>query len=112
MNNIPPLVESATNIDRIIEEICSIRTEFIKGLIVSDGLERYLEERFDVMALSPVKAEFLRRDLKHLSESKLDLVHYSMLIRKVKETANFRDLLTIQDFIGSEIRTVILKYIA
>lgn len=110
MENITPPDESALNIDRIIEDIHFTRVALIKSLIQPDGLETYLEDHFDVMALSPIKSEFLKRDLKLLSESKMDLVHYSTLIRKVKESGSLPGLL-IEDFIQAEIRTVVIKYI-
>ncbi|MCW5911111.1 MAG: hypothetical protein KIT62_08550 [Cyclobacteriaceae bacterium] len=105
-------VESAWSTDRIIEDIYGKRTTFIQELLQHNGLAAYLEEQFDTVALSVIKTEFLKRDLKQLADSTLDLVHYSMLIRKAKETDNWPDVLTIEEFVRAEIRTVVVRYIS
>jgi hypothetical protein len=44
-----------------------------------------LETYFDVLALSAIKVEFLKRNLRELKDTPLDLVHYSSLIKQLKE---------------------------
>lgn len=48
----------------------------------------FLEAHFNTLAISPVKQEFLKRDLHELLKSSLDLVHYSSLIKEIIEIGN------------------------
>lgn len=100
------------NTDRIIEDIQTRRIALIKGLLIDQQLETYLVEVYEGQKISQVKSEFLKRDLKQLSESSLDLVHYAMLIRKAKESEGWPNPPVIEEFVHAEIRQVVLKYIA
>jgi hypothetical protein len=95
------------NTDRIIEDIQTRRVTLIKELSVDQQLDSYLVEMYEGQKLSPVKSEFLKRDLKQLSESSLDLVHYATLIRKAKESESWPN-----PPVHAEIRQVVVKYIA
>lgn len=73
----------------IIDNITSMRNDTINSLLKNDNaLMAFLEEHFDTIAISPIKQEFLKRDLTELKNSSLDLVHYSSLIKETKETEN------------------------
>jgi hypothetical protein len=100
------------NTDRIIEDIQTRRVTLIKELFVDSRLNLYLAEMYEGQKISQVKSEFLKRDLKQLSESSLDLVHYAMLIRKAKESEWWPNPPVIEEFVHAEIRQVIVKYIA
>lgn len=80
---------SETSTEVIIENLRSIRNNTINGLLKNeDCLMAFLEKHFDTIAISPVKREFLKRDLVELKDSSLDLVHYSSLIKEIKEKGN------------------------
>lgn len=73
----------------IIEHLRSNRDTIINDLLENDStLMAFLEVHFDTIAISSVKREFLKRDLVELKNSSLDLVHYSSLIKEIKETGN------------------------
>ncbi len=82
MENQRILQESTT---RIIQELQEIRDAWIAKLLQEDELNSFLEEQYSVVALSAIKTEFLKCDLRELHATPLDLVHYSALIREVKE---------------------------
>lgn len=103
---------STWSTDRIIEDIQERRVILTKDLLKDDLLSSYLDAQYEGPKLSSVKSEFLKRDLKTLSEAPIDLVHYSMLIRKAKESDFWPNIAIIEEFIHAEIRQVILKYIA
>lgn len=103
---------STWSTDRIIEDIQERRVAIIRDLLKDDLLSSYLNTMYEGQKLSSVKFEFLKRDLKQLSEAPIDLVHYSMLIRKAKESDLWPNPAIIEEFIHAEIRQVILKYIA
>lgn len=107
-----PTLESIWNIDRIIEHINQQRVSFIKSLLKTDALATYLEDKFEVFGISAVKTEFLRRDLSSLAVAPLDLVHYATPIKQSKELALEPDASMTQEFVDSEVRLVIHKYIS
>ena len=74
------------SIDKIILMIRSTRDRQIGELIKDSFLMSFLEEHYDTFAISAVKKEFLKRDLKELQNSSLDLAHYSSLIKQMKES--------------------------
>lgn len=103
---------STWSTDRIIEDIQERRVILTKDLLKDELLNNYLNTLYKGQKLSSVKSEFLKRDLKTLSEAPIDLVHYSMLIRKAKESDLWPNIAIIEEFIHAEIRQVIVKYIA
>ncbi len=80
---------SKISTELVIEMLRSIRDSTINTLLKNDdSLMSFLEEHYNTIAISPVKQEFLKRDLNELKNSTLDLVHYSSLIKEIKETGN------------------------
>jgi hypothetical protein len=73
------------SVDDAISTIRKTRDEFISSLLTEPGLSSFMEHHYDTIYLSPVRTEFLKRDLKELRNSALDLVHYSPLIKDFKE---------------------------
>ena len=76
---------STVSFDRIIHHILLVRNQKIGELLNDVNLYVFLENEYDIFRLSPVKEEFLKRDLFELKHSSLDLVHYSKLIKQLKE---------------------------
>ena len=103
-------IETAFTVDMIIDLIRSTRNERVRGLLAGDQLNRYYQSKSG-KELSAIKKEFIRRDLQSLLIIPLDLVHYGMLIRKIKD-ANAR---TIEEddlhFFVKEIDGVVDRYL-
>jgi hypothetical protein len=75
--------------ESIITYLHSVRNKRLLELSRhDDALMDLLEELYNTVAISPVKREFMKRDLQELRSSSLDLVHYSSLITEVKRTGN------------------------
>jgi hypothetical protein len=74
--------------EKIIEIIRDVRNDMIKDLMSDEVLNAYYFSHFN-KELSNIKREFIRRDLRELRNSPLDLVHYSKLITFVKQTGTF-----------------------
>ncbi len=73
----------------VIDMLRTVRDSTINAILKNDdSLMSFLEEHYDTIAISSVKQEFLKRDLNELKNSSLDLVHYSSLIKEIKETGN------------------------
>jgi len=75
------------SIEKVIELIRERRDHAINHLLKKESsLLAFLETHYNIMALSAIKMEFLRRNLRELRDTSLDLVHYASLIRQVKES--------------------------
>lgn len=73
----------------VIDMLRSVRDSTITLLLKNDdALMSFMEQHYNTIAISSVKQEFLKRDLNELKNSSLDLVHYSSLIKEIKETEN------------------------
>ncbi len=73
------------SVDDAISTIRRMRDEFLSSLLTDAGLSTFIEEYYDTIFLSPVRTEFLRRDISELRRSQLDLAYYAPLIRELKE---------------------------
>jgi hypothetical protein len=93
----------------IIDVIRKTRDEQIRGVLSAPDLPSFLQVQYNVPSLTPVKAEFLKRDLKELHNSTLDLVHYASLIREMKE-ANVMNPDGSHPLFQSELKSIFNKY--
>ena len=98
-----------TSNQEIIESLHNSRNEWISRLLTEQGLMSFLEEHYYTFVISAVKKEFLQRDLRDLQKSPLDLVHYSSLIRHVKETGSVKSM-DGNDLFFSELNKLFKKY--
>jgi hypothetical protein len=97
-----------TSIEKNIEEVKKLRDNKIKSLLRTPDLMMFLEEHYNTVAISLVKLEFLKRDLKELLSSPLDLVYYSAAIRQIKEQGyQMQDCFLLID---NEAKKIIEKY--
>jgi hypothetical protein len=108
-NNHQVQEHSKVSIEKIIDSIRESRDNLISGFLLGSTLVPFLEQNFNIAALSPIKLEFLKRDLKELQISTLDLVHYSSLIKQMKDVNTY---LPVADhpLVLQEIRSVFQKY--
>ncbi len=97
------------SVEKIIDLIRIVRNDLIKDFLNDDFLTSYYENKYD-KTLSSVKREFLKRDLKELQMSSVDLVHYARLINHVKETGTFSLLAKNSDFFYWELECILEKY--
>lgn len=72
------------SLDEIINFIYNKRNSLISGLLSDPSLMSYVKSHFHITTISPVRLEFLKRELKQQRDSPLDLVHYSSLIKELK----------------------------
>lgn len=105
-------VQEATtqvSIEKMILMIREVRDRQIDDLIKDASLMSFLEEHYETFAISAVKKEFLKRDLKELQRSSLDLAHYSSLIKQMKEAKIPVDLHN-HPLVLKELKTLFQKY--
>jgi len=104
-----PTALAIISIDSVINNIWSTREQTISKLLIDSALLEFMENHFDTLALSPIKIEFLKRDLKLLKEAPLDLVYYASLTKQLKES-NSHHVDKDHSLIVQEIISVFKKY--
>jgi len=71
--------------DKIITTVQLMRDSRVNELLHDEQrFAEFLEKHCDVIAISPIRKEFLRKDLVALKASRLDLVHYAVLLQESK----------------------------
>jgi hypothetical protein len=101
-------LNKVTSIEKNIEEVKQLRDSKVKSLMRTPDLMNFLKEHCTTEVISPVKLEFLKRDLKELLQSPLDLAHYSGAIRQIKEPGyEMKDCFAL---IENELKKIIAKY--
>ena len=78
-------LEGEVSIERIIEKVKQVRDKAISNVLKDDKLHGFLELHYDILEISAIRVEFLKRDLRELRDTSLDLVHYSSVIKQIKE---------------------------
>jgi hypothetical protein len=80
-----PQKEIRLSIEKIIDLIREERNDLIQALLDDNNLKNHYSQRYE-KELSKIKIEFLKKDLKELQLSPLDLIHYASLITGLKES--------------------------
>ena len=101
--------EVRISIDRIIELVRDVRNGLITDFLVDANLRSYFVEQY-AKELSPVKTEFLKRGLKELYNSPVDLSHYGLLIKQMQKS-NSASITTMHyDLFYKELERIFKKY--
>lgn len=72
--------------ERILDLVRQLRNDLIKDFLDERHLKEYLSNQFRVRELSNVKIEFIKRDLKELLISPVNVNHYERLINEIRAT--------------------------
>ncbi len=101
--------DTRLSMDRIIELVRDVRNGLIQDFLVEENARNYFREQY-AKELSQVRAEFLKRDLRELQASPVDLSHYSSLIKHMQETNSAGLTTTNQELFYKELETIFRKY--
>lgn len=74
--------------DNDIDLIRKLRDDLIKDFLDERYLKEFIFENYNVRELSNVKLEFLRKELKELLQSTLDVKHYEPILSFLRETGS------------------------
>jgi len=74
--------------DNDIDLIRKLRDDLVKDLLDERYLKEFIFENYNVRELSNVKLEFLRKELKELLQSPLDVQHYDPIITFLRESGS------------------------
>jgi hypothetical protein len=79
------------SMESIIEKVRDSRNDLIKELLRDGEIQSYFMTTYN-KSVSPVKVEFIRRELKSLSLTPVDLIHYAALIKAVRKDNDFESV--------------------
>jgi hypothetical protein len=97
------------SVEKIIELIRSIRNDLVKEFLNDEFLNNYFQEQYN-KPLSKIKREFLKRDLRELLDTPVDLVHYAGLINHIRETGTVFLADRNSDYFYDELKVIVKKY--
>jgi hypothetical protein len=84
-NNMTEAQTEKLSVEKVIDLVRQVRNDLVKDFLIKDNAQNYFAEHYN-KPLSTIKLEFLRRDLSELLISPVDLVHYSALIKAIRDT--------------------------
>lgn len=97
--------------DDIIEYIHEMRNELAGKLMHEDFLKSFLKEHYQSELNSRIKIEFIRRSLKELAGSPVDLSHYSQLILEIRKSGSMSVSKSSDQFFIEDIQRTIKGYL-
>lgn len=97
------------SVEKIIDIIRALRNDLIKEFLNDEALSAHYKELVK-KDLSPIKSEFLKRDLKELLIQPVDLVHYAGLINQIRETGSASITLQNSDYFYKDLEKIFMKY--
>ena len=98
------------SVDRVIDLIRMVRNDLVKDLLHGDQLAAIYESNYG-KPLSNVKREFLKRDLREVLISPVDLVHYAGLITYARNTGTFSLTEKNSDYFYKDVERLFIKYL-
>ncbi|HEY0652956.1 MAG TPA: hypothetical protein VGD65_07505 [Chryseosolibacter sp.] len=97
--------------ERIIDLIRKLRNDLIKDFLDERHLKEYVDQKFRVRDLTPVKVEFIKKDLKELMISPVNVNHYDALITQIRLTDSAALTESNEPLFFKEIEAVLKRYI-
>ena len=74
--------------DNDVELIRKLRDDLVKDFLDERYLKEFILENYNVRELSNIKLEFLRKELKELLQSPLDVNHYDPILSYLRDTGS------------------------
>ena len=86
MNPMEDIKHTRWTDDTIAELILKVRNDLLKDFLDDRFLKVYVNEQFKIKELSHIAVEFIRKDLKELLQTPVDMNHYRSLVTHIRET--------------------------
>lgn len=74
--------------DNDVDLIRKLRDDLVKDFLDERYLKEFILENYNVRELSNVKLEFVRKELKELLQTPLDMEHYEPILAYLRETGS------------------------
>ena len=101
--------ENKISTERIIDLVREVRNGLIRDFLQDENLKSYFAEQYN-KDLSQIKLEFLKRDLKELLNSPVDLPHYALLIKQMQELNTASIASSNHELFYKELEGIFKKY--
>jgi len=101
--------ENKISTERLIDLVREVRNGLIRDFLQDENLKTYFTEQYN-KELSQIKLEFLKRDLKDLLLSPVDLPHYALLIKQMQELNTASLTNTHHELFYKELESIFKKY--
>ena len=95
----------------IIELISKLRNDLIKDFLDERYLKRYFQANYQLVELSNIKIEFIRKDLKELFTAPLNIKHYQPIIDEIKTNERTSLAEGNEQLFYKELEGIFMKYI-
>ncbi len=97
--------------ERIIDLVRQLRNDLIKDFLDERHLKDYVSEHFRVRDLPNVKIEFIRKDLKELLISPVNINYYEPLISQIRTTDSAALTENNEQLFYKELEIIIKRYL-
>lgn len=97
--------------ERIIDLVRKLRNDLIKDFLDERHLKEYADQQFRVRDLTPVKIEFIKKDLKELMIAPVNLNHYAPLINQIRLTDSAALTEVNEELFYKEVEGVLKRYL-
>jgi len=108
-NNYGEVKLTGTDVD-VVELIQKLRNDLIRDFLDERFLKKYVQTKYHHSDISPIKLEFIRKDLKDLYLSPVNTKHYNPLIEEIQSHENF-SLVGNEQLLYRDIESIFEKYI-
>lgn len=96
--------------EHLIDLVRKLRNDLIKDFLDERNLKSYVLNQFGVSTLSPVKLELIKKDLKTLLISPVNLNHYEPLMIHIQKTDSAALTENHEELFYQEIENVLKKF--
>jgi hypothetical protein len=97
--------------ERIIDLVRKLRNDLIKDFLDERHLKEYVEQQFRVRELSAIKVEFIKKALKELMISPVNINHYAPLINQIRLTDSAALAEVNEQLFYREIESILKEYL-
>jgi hypothetical protein len=97
--------------ERIIDLVRKLRNDLIKDFLDERHLKDYADQQFRVRELTPVKVEFIKKDLKELMISPVNVNHYGPLITQIRLTDSAALTEVHEQLFYKEVEGILKRYL-
>jgi hypothetical protein len=97
--------------ERILDLVRQLRNDLIKDFLDDRHLKEYVADHFRIRDLSAVKVEFIRRDLKELLISPVNVNYYEPLINQIRTTDSAALTENNEQLFYKELEMIIKRYL-
>lgn len=97
--------------ERVIDIVRRLRNDLIKDFLNEDHLRQYVRVQYRITAITPVRIEFIKRELKELLISPVNMQHYADLIDQIKTSDSAALSQRNESLFYDELDHILKKYI-